>query len=216
MRKASSNASMRASSSVSCSRSDGVLPVHFLQHVELVALLFRRQAFLIQKFDRLLHQIVELHAGVADGRSLIGGGQESAAPVFRAAVRERRLDGDESGQILILAAEAVDDPRPHGRARERVRAGVKLEAGAAVRNAIAHHGAHQAQIVGAFGDVRKQAADPESALAVLLEFPGRLHQIAHVALGERERPLERQRLLVPLLERGLVVERIDAAKDLRA
>src|SRR2546421_2603772 len=38
-------------------------------------------------------------------------GQKGRCPVLRAAMRQRRLDGDESGQVLILASEAVQNPR---------------------------------------------------------------------------------------------------------
>ena len=61
------------------------------------------------------------NSGVADSRSLIRRRQKCGTPVFRAAVRERRLDGNETRQVLILTSQTVEHPRPHAGPREGIR-----------------------------------------------------------------------------------------------
>ena len=77
---------------------------------------------------------------------------------------------------------------------------------AAVRHAIADHGANDAQIVRMLGDIRKQIADLDAALPVLPELPGRLQQVPDAVFGERQRPLKRQRLAMILRQPRLGIE----------
>ena len=58
-------------------------------------------------------------AGVVDPRPLEVGRQEGAAVVDRAAEVGRRVDRDVAGQVLVLGAQAVQQPRPHRRPGER-------------------------------------------------------------------------------------------------
>jgi hypothetical protein len=68
-------------------------------------------------------------------------------------------------------------------------------------------GAHPADIVGHFTQMRPKLADVHSALPVLLELERRLHQFAGSALGFDVSA--GKRLAVILLERGLRIEAID-------
>ena len=125
---------------------------------------------------------------------------------------ERRLDGDEAGQILVLGSEPVEHPGAHARALELEHAGVELQQRGAVIDAIADHRADHAKVVHARGDIRKQRADRNAALAVLLERPWRLHQAADIVLAERQAALERHRLAVILVQARLWIERVDARR----
>lgn len=68
------------------------------------------------------------------------------------------------------------------------------------------HRANHAQVVGVLGDARKQLADLDAALAVLLERKRRAKGRAGLALG---REVQRNGFPVELSELGLRVERID-------
>ena len=100
-------------------------------------------------------------------------------------------------------------PRPYsvqaprlGRAKTAA-ARVDVQQGGAVRNLVAAvHRADDADVVDARADLRKQLADLDAALAVLLKFPGRGQQVAR--RGELELRLgERQRLAVISASFGL-------------
>ena len=94
-----------------------VMPaVDRLNHVEFIALLLAGEPLVHQVLDRLLLNIRDLHAGVSDGRALHRAGQESGAPVLRAAMRKRRLNRDVARQIAIFRAQAVEHPGAHARA----------------------------------------------------------------------------------------------------
>ena len=72
---------------------------------------------------------------------------------------------------------------------------------------IGHHGANHAQVVHTGGDVRKQVADGNPGLPVLLEFERRLQQIT--GLGPHELGhLEGQWLAVVAIEHGLGIEQV--------
>ena len=69
-------------------------------------------------------------AGLED-RALIGGRQEAAVEVVEAAGRDQAaVEDDEAGQVLVLAAQAVTDPRPHARPALEAGAGVQEVVGA--------------------------------------------------------------------------------------
>src|SRR5437016_3280355 len=104
-----------------------MLAVEILQHVELIALLFGREFLIEQIFDGLALDVVDIQAGVADGRALERSGEKRRAPVLGAAVRKCGFDSDESGQILVLAAKTVEHPRAHAGPRERAASGEGLQ-----------------------------------------------------------------------------------------
>ena len=139
------------------------------------------------------------------------GGQERGAPVVHAAVGERRADGDEGGQVLVLGAEPVGDPRAHARPDEVVAAGVQLQQRAAVRR------------VGAVQERRMQRSSTHCATCgnssltgrplwpYCLNFHGDFSSLP--GLGELHARLrEGVRLAVVALEQRLGVERVDVRR----
>ena len=163
---------MRVSSSSSCFHKLLMFAVDGLDHVQLIALLFAVETLIHQILDRLLLDLVDLHAGVADRGALHRARQKAGGPVLRAAVRERGLDGDVARQIAVFRAKSVEHPGTHARPGEGDRAGEGLQQRGAVVHALADHGADDAEIVGALADVREQVADRQAALAAFLNFQG--------------------------------------------
>jgi len=80
----------------------------------------------------------------ADAGALVDGGEEGVGPVGDAAVAERGVDGDEGGEVGVLGAKAVGDPRAHAGAYLGLRAGVELQQRAAVGLVGAMHGLEDA------------------------------------------------------------------------
>src|SRR6185503_12489335 len=70
------------------------------------------------------------------------------------------------------------------------------------------HRVDHAQIVHALRDVRKQFADPEATLAMLLELPGGLEQIERLTRNN-SRTLKRKWLSVVALQEWFVIEGVD-------
>ena len=89
------------------------------------------------------------HAGVAQRRPLIHGGQEARAEVVGPPLREVLADRDVSREVLVLAPEPIRDPRAHARPDERVAARVPFQHGTAVPRVGAVHRIDDAEFVGA-------------------------------------------------------------------
>ena len=106
--------------------------------------------------------------------------------MFGSAVIERRFDGNKSRQVLILATQTVEDPGADARAAEVEGARVHLENGAAVVDAVAHHGTDDAELIRQFAHPGEEVAHGNAALPVTLESPGGLHQAAFVGRVERQ------------------------------
>ena len=87
------------------------------------------------------------------------GRQKRGPPILDAAVRQRRTNGDEAGQVLVLRAQAVGDPGTHARPNEVVAASVQFQQGAAVGGIGPMYGVEHAQFIDVPGDMRKQFAD---------------------------------------------------------
>ena len=100
-----------------------------LQQVDLGALHGGADRLVLEEVDGGLGGV---HPRVADRGAVVGGGEERGRVVLHAAVLVRRTDGDEGGQVLVLGAEPVRDPRPHRGPHEAVAARVHREDGAAV------------------------------------------------------------------------------------
>ena len=58
--------------------------------------------------------------------------EKSARPIGHAAVTASRINGDETGKILIFGAEAIADPGAHARTDESVGTGMNFQQGAAM------------------------------------------------------------------------------------
>lgn len=125
-------------------------------------------------------------ATVADARALVDGGQKRAAVVRRAAVAGIGAQRDKAGQVFIHAAEAVGDPGTHARTWRGGDAAVHLQEGGRMVRHVGLHAADEAELVRVRGDLREQLADPQAALAALLELPHRGHELArgHLAFAD--------------------------------
>jgi hypothetical protein len=138
----------------------------------------------------------------AHPRPLVDGGQERAAERPRRG--DRRVDDDESRQVLVLGAEAVQRPGTERGADELRGARVQLREGLEVGRQVGGHRVDHAQPVGVSGDLVEQARHPEATPAAPAELPARRQQgRAAPATGGR-----RRRLAGVGDEFRLVVERI--------
>ena len=94
-------------------------------------------------------------------RRLERGRQESGAPVVRAILRHaaRIGDGDEGGQILVLAAERVGDPRAEAGKTVQHEAGREKVLGGAVRVGLAGERMDERDVVGQLREMRDHVGD---------------------------------------------------------
>jgi hypothetical protein len=131
--------------------------VELLHEVHLAALLGRPDVGVADVLDHLLHR---RHLRV-DARALEHARQEGRAVVGRAprgqpAVAQR----DEAGEVLVLGAEAVHDPRAHARLRDPQRARVHEHGRHLVRRDVRVHRADDRHVVDVLADPRGRARSP--------------------------------------------------------
>ena len=186
--------------------------VHVLDHVQFVTLLFRTQPFVDEILNRLVFDLVHLHAGVADRGALKRARKERGTEVFGSTVGQRRLDRDVAGQVLILCSEAVDGPSAHARPDEGGTPGEGLQERRAMVDAFAHQRLDDAKVIDAGSNMREEIADRNAALAARTELPRRLHQRPRCFIRKRQRALDRQRFTVIADEPFFKVERVDAGR----
>ena len=125
---------------------------------------------------------------------------------------ESGFDGDEAGEVLVFGTKSLENPEAHTWPAEGEDAGVELEESRAVIYAIPDHGADDAEVVNARGDLGKQVADRNAALTVLFELPGRFHEAPDSVFAEGEAAPERDGFAVIDGEAGLGVEGIDGGR----
>ena len=87
------------------------------------------------------------------------------------------------GQVLVLGAQAVGQPRPDARPDQPGLAAVHQQQRRLVVRHVGVHRADDADVVDVLGGVREQLADLEPALAVLLELERRGERGPGLALG---------------------------------
>ena len=199
---------MRASSCASCARRCACCFVQLTQQIELLPLFVRRNELVLDVLDQLFDFLVLS----VDVGALVNSRQKCALPVLR--FLDRITAGahrDESGQILVHGAEAVSHPRTHARARQPRIAAIHQQQRRLVIRHIRVHRANHRDVVDVLGDVRKQFAHLDAALAVLLELERRLKRRAGVALGLQI--VHRQRLAVQFGQRRLRIERIHVRRS---
>src|SRR5262249_52152519 len=116
-----------------------------------------------------------------EDRALVRGRQEAAVEVVQAAGRDQpAVEHDEAGKVAVRAGEAVTEPGPHARPALHAGPGVQEVVGAGVLGELGNHGPDYTQVVGAVGEVWKESADPQAALAMLRKLPRRGHDLADV------------------------------------
>ncbi len=161
---------MRASSWASWRRRLLVALVELAQQVELAALLGQRQRRVADVLDELVH----LRVARVDVGALVGAGQEGRLPVLRLLDGiAARTHGDEAGQVLVVAAQAVGHPRTHARPDLPGLAAVHEQQRRLVIGHVGVHGADDADVVDAASRVREQVADLDADFAVPLKAEGR-------------------------------------------
>ncbi len=131
--------------------------VELSQSVELVALSLEVAGPGVQVGDRVLQ--------VADERPLVGAGQETGGPELRPLEDLGGADHHEARQVLVLGAQAVDQPRTHAGPGERLLAGTHLQGSAGVVDVVGDHRADHTDVVDARRHVGKQFADLDARLA---------------------------------------------------
>ena len=121
-------------------------------------------------------QVQHRIAARAEAHALVIGGQKAAAPEAREQrlVRIQRLrlreHHDERGQVPILAAQAVADPRAHAGTARLLAAALDERDRRIVIDRVRVHRLDDGDVVDDLGDVRQQLADPRAGLPVLLEL----------------------------------------------
>ena len=126
----------------------------------------------------------------------------------------RRADDNESRQVLVFAAQTVEQPRTHAWPRERLFARVHLQAGAVVVDVVRHHRTNDAQVVDAGRQLRKQFAHLGAGRAMFFECVRRGQQVP--GFGPFQfRFLKRQRFAVVLSEPRFRIKRIDVRRPAR-
>ena len=124
-------------------------------------------------------RIVQVEHRIAAGpeaHTLVIGGQEAAAPQPREErlVRVQRLrlrqHHDERGQISILTAKSITNPRAHAGAAGLLAAALYKRDRRIVIDGVRVHRLDDRQLIDDLGGVRQQFADPCAGLPVLLEF----------------------------------------------
>ena len=118
-----------------------------------------------------------------------------------------RAQYDEPGQVLILRAQPVGQPRAHRRTARLNVPGVHHQHRRLVVRDVGLHRADDADVIDDSERCGKISLTSMPRLAVLLERERRLHQRAGLALGRHR--TARQRLAVVLRQRRLGVERVD-------
>src|SRR5579862_7142563 len=200
----------------SCGSCGGVGPkfVELLDQIELAALLRQREFRIVDVRDQLLRieiladDLIRPLGAIRDERALMHRRQKRVIPQRRSDRRRHVWAQDDiAGKILVVGAESVRQPRS-----ERWTAGLRVTGvhhehrGLVVRN-VGVDRANEADVVGAFADVRKELADFDAALSVLLECERRLQERAGLSLSRHF--AAGQRLAVVFLEHRLVIEAVD-------
>ncbi len=178
------------------------LAVEGLDGVELAALGGGVEPLVLQVGDHLLG----LDFGVGEGRALVFGGEEAAAEE-RTAAGAAGAEGDESGEVLILRAEAVGEPGAEAGAGGEDGAGVDEAAGGGVGGVERVHRADDADVVDDGAHLGKKLAEFDAGLAVFGELEGTGEEAAGLALGAEVGGA--RALAGELFEGGLVVEHVD-------
>ena len=121
----------------------------------------------------------------AEQHALVFGRQETIAPKLGVqrlvALLTARKQHHKRRQVLVVAAQPVADPRTETGPARLLRTRLHKRHRRIVVDGFGVHGFHKTQIIGDFGVVRHQVADPRAAFTVLLEIK--------LAERQRKRPL---------------------------
>ncbi len=178
------------------------------QKIELGALLGLAPRGVTNVFDEL----VDIRVFRVDVGALQHTGEECGLPVGGSsggiAAWAKR---DEARQVLVLAAQAVRDPRPHAGAGETRFPAVHEQEGRLMVGYVGVHGADDHQVVRALGDIGKDVTDFDPALAVFCKGKRGAEGCASGALGFQM--ARGQRLAVEPGQFGLGIKRIQVGRS---
>ena len=168
-----------------------------------------------------VRQIQHRVAARAKLDALVPRRQEAGAPQAReqrlglVEVAALRDEHDESGQVVILAAQSVTHPRPHRRASGLLKPALNEGDRRVVIDGIGLHGLDERDVVHHLAGVGQEFAQFRSGLSVLLELEHRRgyrqpilaggHAGDPLALADRIREI----LAVKLAQQRLVIEQVD-------
>ncbi len=121
---------------------------------------------------------------------------------------------DEGGEVAVLGAQSVADPRAEAGPAHEDRAGVHLVDGLRVVDAVGPAGADDGEVVDASGGVGQKVGDGDAAVAVRAEGPLRAEQgvLADLAAGGDGAEALGEGITVQALEVGLGVEGFEVAR----
>jgi len=179
-----------------------VLRIQLLQQIELPPLLGGGHAVALD----VRQHLANVQVGMIDVGPLIFAGEKAAGPKLGKPHGTPRTEDHVTGQILRLAAEAVQHPRAEAGAGRRDGAVVHQEQGGAVVGVVGVHRADDAEVVDVPGRVRQQLADRQAALAAGLKLVRHRHAAAGgIFRAEIDflRPLPRE-----LVESRLGIEKV--------
>ncbi len=150
---------------------------------------------------------VDFHVRSEDAGRLVLGGEEAVAP-------ERRADDDlvarpqhdVTGEVLVLGAEPVEEPRTEGRTDRLEIAGVHGQKRGLMVRHVGVHRADDAAIVDDLGEIRESFVDFDTALAAFAEGERRGHEAGAFGLFVE---FAVGLLALVLGERGLGIEGVD-------
>ena len=147
-------------------------------HLEL-KLLSRQGRFRI--LDEWNLCLITGNAGISDWCPLCPRWQKGRAPVVHTTMRQRRTNCQKPREILIFGPEAIRYPRAHRWSNKRIAPRVQLEQGTAMTAVRTVHRVDKTQVIHTLADLRKEVAHLNPTLAVTLELPRTLQQIARRA-----------------------------------
>ena len=175
------------------------------QQVGLMSLVQFRQPVVLQ----VLHNVIGLHLVNIHVRSRISPRQKCVTPVGQFVARLRaRTHGDEAGQILILGAQAISQPRSHAGTSRLQMPDVHHHHRAGMFRRVGMHRMDKAEIIDQFCHVRKYLTDPSTALTMLPKRIRRWHE-SHFCVSQRL-AIDRLRSLARVFGNfRLIVERVD-------
>ena len=164
---------------------------------------------------QVLHNVIGLHLVNIHVGSGISPGQKRVTPVGQLVARLRaRTHGDEAGQILVLGAQAISQPRSHAGTSRLQMPDVHHHHRTGMFRRVGMHRMDETEIIDHFCHVRKYLTDPSTALTMLSKRIWRWHQ-SHFRVAQRL-AINRLRPLTRVFGNlRFVVERVDLRRPSR-
>ena len=156
-----------------------VAPIEPVQEFQLAPLLVRAERGVADVAD----QFLRVGLVIGDVGPLVRVGQEGRGPELGTAHRIPGAEDHESGQIFILRAQSVGDPRAHGGVAGQLVTAVHEVEGRDVIAVVRVHGPDHAEVVDEAADPGEDFGHQDAALTPSPESERGLHQVAGGAVG---------------------------------